>query len=148
MLAGCTSNQGITYDSRLPDDPPAQETADETEVRLRVVAYQDDWREYAPLDSGLSLVVEEGDAAAPEATSPAVAVTRLPEAEALALLDQVPALAGRSRTDALSLPTARLNPPPSGGLEVLPFPPLETGISGPEATVPLADLQILRYSPF
>ncbi len=151
VLVGCANDLDLPYESSFQtvsestSAQPVTETSAESDGTLRVVPFQSDWEEFAPEDTGLLLAVGEGMASGPPAAVPTATVTRLSETEALVLLDRVPLLAGRPKTDALSLPTERLNPPSSGGLEVLPFPPRDAVMEVPAD--PQMQLQVLRYSP-
>ncbi len=149
VLAGCTVPR---FAAQEPDESQPLQTmspvpADEDTGTLRVIAYRDTWSEFEPLDTGLSLAVAEGQGSATGTAFTPAEVTRLPETEALVLLDRVPALQGREAPAAPLLPTARLNPPPAGTQEILPFPPVVTAPDPDVPADPLAALQVLRYSP-
>ena len=74
-------------------------------------------------------------------------VARIPEETAAELLAQVPLLAGRTDAGTLTLPTARRNPPPTGGVEVHAFRPLAE--AAPELTDSNAatELEVVRFFP-
>ena len=74
-------------------------------------------------------------------------VARMPEEMAAELLAQVPQLAGRTDAGPLTLPTARRNPPPTGGVEVHAFRPLAE--AAPELTDSSAaiELEVVRFVP-
>ena len=92
----------------------------------------------------LQLAAAEG---APAPVYQHAEVARMPEETAAELLAQVPQLAGRTALQPPTLPTARRNPPPSGGVEVHAFRPLAE--AAPELTDSSAatDLEVVRFFP-
>ena len=92
----------------------------------------------------LQMAAAEG---APPPVYPRAEVARMPEETAGELLAQVPKLAGRTDAGPLTLPTARRNPPPTGGVEVHTFRPLAE--AAPELTDSSAatDLEVVRFFP-
>ncbi len=115
---------------------------------LTIVPYRDHFPgDGSPWNAELQIALEERirGAAADAAALSHAAVLPLTEAEGAAFLDTVPALASRPPSVALSLPVGRRNPPPTGGVEAVPFPPEEQLLGFEE----LADhtLQVVRHSP-
>ena len=92
----------------------------------------------------LQLAAAEG---APAPVYQRAEVARIPEETAAELLAQVPLLAGRTDAGTLTLPTARRNPPPTGGVEVHAFRPLAD--AAPELTDSNAaiELEVVRFFP-
>ena len=92
----------------------------------------------------LQLAAAEG---APAPVYQRAEVARIPEETAAELLAQVPLLAGRTDAGTLTLPTARRNPPPTGGVEVHAFRPLAE--AAPEFTDSNAatELEVVRFFP-
>ena len=92
----------------------------------------------------LQLAAAEG---APAPIYQRAEVARMPEEKAAELLAQVPQLAGRTALQPPTLPTARRNPPPSGGVEVHAFRPVAE--AAPELTDSNAatELEVVRFFP-
>ena len=92
----------------------------------------------------LQLAAAEG---APAPDYQRAEVARMPEEAAAELLAQVPQLAGRTALQSPTLPTARRNPPPAGGVEVHAFRPLAE--PAPELTDSSAEteLEVVRFFP-
>ncbi len=115
---------------------------------LEVVPYQDNFaRGGSPWTSELQIELTErvgGTADSSDDLVPAT-VNQLTAEEAATLFSKVPVLPDRPSSAEFSLPVARQNPPPAGGVEVVPFPPRDQ-LGGFEE---LADhtLQVVRYSP-
>ena len=96
----------------------------------------------------LSLTLQlEAAEGAPAPVYQRAEVARIPEETAAELLAQVPLLAGRTDAGTLTLPTARRNPPPTGGVEVHAFRPLAE--AAPELTDSNAatELEVVRFFP-
>ena len=99
-----------------------------------------------PAVPSLTLQLEAAEGA-PAPVYQRAEVARIPEETAAELLAQVPLLAGRTDAGTLTLPTARRNPPPTGGVEVHAFQPLAD--SAPELTdiIAATELEVVRFSP-
>ncbi len=99
-----------------------------------------------PAVPSLTLQLEAAEGA-PAPVYQRAEVARIPEETAAELLAQVPQMAGRTDVGPLTLPTARRNPPPSGGVEVHAFRPLAD--SAPELTdiIAATELEVVRFFP-